>query len=263
MYCVFISLFSCSAHSSRNPPYRQVQGADRLRIIVHGTRRPIYQHNGTTYFEGKPQERYAIQIYNPNPTRTEAVVCVDGRDVINGKPCNLTNRGYVMEPWGSIEIEGFRISLDEVAAFRFSKVTDSYAYRMGNPFSIGNINVAFFSEKTYRVKPQPIPFKQKPHPPRRGHQPLEQLDGLHAADTGNLGTRFGERRLSRATETSFVRRHWSIPDQNLSYWYDDRTGLCNRGLVQFCNSIPLPPIQPSHREFAPPPPGWEHFYTTD
>ena len=38
----------------------------------------------------------------------EAVVSVDGRDVIDGKPADFRNkRGYLVPAWGSVDIDGF------------------------------------------------------------------------------------------------------------------------------------------------------------
>ena len=50
-------------------------------------------------------------------------------------------------PWASLEIDGFRKSEDEVAAFRFAKVRDSYAAQRGDARNVGVIGVAFFAER--------------------------------------------------------------------------------------------------------------------
>ena len=44
----------------------------------------------------------------------EAVATVDGLDVISGRTGSFENRGYVLLPWSSVEIDGFRQSRDEV-----------------------------------------------------------------------------------------------------------------------------------------------------
>lgn len=100
-----------------------------------------------TYVSGTEGERYAIVISNHTPRRFEAVATVDGLDVISGKVGSFGNRGYVLMPHASLEIDGFRQSEDAVAAFRFSKVRDSYAAQRGEARNVGVIGVAFFAER--------------------------------------------------------------------------------------------------------------------
>jgi hypothetical protein len=50
-------------------------------------------------------------------------------------------------PYGTLEIDGFRRSEASVAAFRFGRVKDSYAARMGASRNVGVIGVAFFGER--------------------------------------------------------------------------------------------------------------------
>jgi hypothetical protein len=100
-----------------------------------------------TYVVGTEGERYAIVISNHTPRRFEAVATVDGLDVMNGKPGTFDHRGYVLLPYASLEIDGFRQSEDAVAAFRFSKVRDSYAAQRGEARNVGVIGVAFFAER--------------------------------------------------------------------------------------------------------------------
>jgi hypothetical protein len=70
---------------------------------------------------------------NNSGERVEAVVTVDGRDVVSGELGNYkTQRGYVIEAYGSVVIEGFRQSLDQVAAFRFTDIGNSYSARRGS-----------------------------------------------------------------------------------------------------------------------------------
>jgi hypothetical protein len=100
-----------------------------------------------TYVIGQSGERYTIVLTNHTSHRFEAVATVDGLDVINGKPGTMQNRGYVLMPFATLTIDGFRQSQDSVAAFRFSKVSDSYAAQVGKARNVGVIGVAFFSEQ--------------------------------------------------------------------------------------------------------------------
>lgn len=100
-----------------------------------------------TFIIGEEGERYSIVLTNRTSARIEAVATVDGLDVINGSSGSLSNRGYVIMPFGSVEIDGFRRSERAVAAFRFAGVGESYAAQMGAPRNVGVIGVALFSER--------------------------------------------------------------------------------------------------------------------
>ncbi len=100
-----------------------------------------------TYVIGQEGERYAIVIENHSPRSFEAVATVDGLDVMNGEAGSYDNRGYVLGPYANLTIDGFRQSEDAVAAFRFSKVKDSYAAQRGAARDVGVIGVAFFAQR--------------------------------------------------------------------------------------------------------------------
>jgi hypothetical protein len=100
-----------------------------------------------TFVVGQAGERYTVVLTNHTGHRFEAVATVDGLDVINGKPGTFQNRGYVLMPFATLEIDGFRQSHDAVAAFRFASVGESYAAQMGSARNVGVIGVAFFTER--------------------------------------------------------------------------------------------------------------------
>jgi hypothetical protein len=103
---------------------------------------------GNNYITGIGGDRYTIFIRNHSPGRVEAVVSVDGLDVIDGKDASFTKRGYLLDPFGDLEIEGWRTSTTEVAAFRFGSVRDSYANRKnGDTRNVGVVGVALFHER--------------------------------------------------------------------------------------------------------------------
>jgi len=122
---------------------------------------PTYANGGRFYVMGEQGQRYLIRITNPTPRRVEAVVTVDGLDVIDGEPGDLRKRGYVVPAGGDLEIEGFRTSTADVATFRFSAVDASYAGRKGKARNVGVIAVALFDE----VAPQEIILEQRPADP--------------------------------------------------------------------------------------------------
>ena len=117
---------------------------------------PTYRHGGYTYVEGRRGLRYTIRVSNSTGERVEAVVTVDGRDVITGRQGNYRRqRGYVIEPYVSVNIDGCRTSWSGVAAFRFTDIDDSYATRMGDDSDGGVICGAIFRENDRDRQPLP------------------------------------------------------------------------------------------------------------
>lgn len=95
---------------------------------------------------GQPDARYSLAIANDTNSAFEVVTSVDGLDVIDGRPASFSKRGYIVDPFSSVVIDGWRTSEDSVAAFRFSSIEDSYAERMGDGRNVGVIGAAFFRE---------------------------------------------------------------------------------------------------------------------
>ncbi|XXX75326.1 hypothetical protein WMF30_47525 [Sorangium sp. So ce134] len=102
----------------------------------------------TSHVVGEAGQRYSIVLRNLTPNRVECVVSVDGLDVMDGQPAAFSKRGYLVDPHGELEIDGFRQSMDTVAAFRFGSVRGSYAnQKHGDTRNVGVIGVALFHER--------------------------------------------------------------------------------------------------------------------
>lgn len=147
---------------------------------------PTFWHAGSMYVAGDVGERYNLRVRNNSSRRVEVVVTVDGRDVITGKLGNFkSQRGYVIDPWGSVVIDGFRQSDTHVAAFRFSEKYEAYSSRMGTPQHTGVIGVAVFEEKP-RPRPKRRPYKKKrrtPPPPPRYYEPYYDPEPYPGGDS--------------------------------------------------------------------------------
>ncbi len=115
---------------------------------------------------GEAGQRYSIVLRNLTPNRLECVVSVDGLDVLDGQPASFAKRGYLVDGHGEVEIDGFRQSMDTVAAFRFGSVRGSYAnQKHGETRNVGIIGVALFHERgTTPWTPDQIQRRQDANP---------------------------------------------------------------------------------------------------
>lgn len=148
------------------PPYQvSIEALD-------GSELPTFRQAGLRYVLGEPGARYNVRVSNPTSERVEVVVTVDGRDAVSGQAGDyVSQRGYLLEPWGSLVVEGFRRSLDEVAAFRFTDRGRSYSARRGTPENVGVIGVAVFPEKARPRTPVWRPRRPYSHDERAFPEP--------------------------------------------------------------------------------------------
>ena len=217
-----------------------------------GQRMPTWTHQGRIYVAGTPGEKYSVLVTNKTGARVLTVVSVDGLNVITGETANPSQSGYVLDPWGGVDISGWRKSMSEVASFVFTALPDSYAARTDRPDNVGVIGVAVFRE--YRQpRPRP-PVLQQPAPfsglGSRAEEARESESGSARDAAGRaaapsaeasirpeskleekLGTGHGEREASEARWTRF-RRASESPNELLSVYYDSRTNLVARGIIR-------------------------------
>jgi len=128
----------------------------RLETLVvdeRGTPLPAMRSAGRTLVVGAPGQQYRLLVRNRTSQRVEVVASVDGLDVVDGRPASLSKRGYLVEPYSSVSIDGFRRDLRRVAAFHFGAVADSYAARTSGDENVGVIGFAFFAERGAHASP--------------------------------------------------------------------------------------------------------------
>jgi len=123
-------------------------GALGIALVDEAGRELPGVHAGDkTLVIGEDGERYKIVVRNGTDARFEIVASVDGLDVVDGKPADPNRRGYLVEAHGVLVIDGFRTSDAEVAAFRFGKVSDSYAAQTAGDRNVGVVGLAIFAER--------------------------------------------------------------------------------------------------------------------
>jgi hypothetical protein len=231
---------------------------------------PTFAHRGRTYVLGALGRRYFIRVRNDSGRRVEVVASVDGRDVVDGRPAEWGKRGYLVEAYGTITIDGYRLNEDEVAAFRFSSVPRSYAALEGDARDVGVIGVAVFREREVVRAPRPMEPQPRseaaPSPSGKAGGDAAppgapSMRGAEAKKRPGLGTEFGEEHASPVRLVSF-QRATARPDVVLTVRYDDRAGLVAAGVDvdgRGTDDVELRRIADPFRRnvgYARPPPGW-------
>lgn len=237
---------------------------------------PTFFHRGRTFVLGTAGMRYRVRVRNQSGRRAEVVVSVDGRDVIDGGPSSLEKHGYIVNAHGEATIDGYRLSENAVAAFRFGTVSRSYAALEGDARDVGVIGVAVFPER----RPRPVPLRESvpreksassgsvqdaPAPASADSRPRseEALGVARPERRLGLGTTFGEERDSHVQRVAFERES-ARPEVVLSLRYDDRPGLLAAGVDLDAGRRGAEDERlrrdaaPFRRDagFAPPPRGW-------
>ncbi len=136
--------------------------------IVDATGTPLRaaRFDGRTIAVGSDGDRYIVRVDNRSPVRVEAVATVDSLDVIDGQDGSIEKRGYIIAPYDTLSIEGFRESEGSVRAFRFGSVSDSYAARRGKDRNVGVVGVAVFREQgsDFRWSPEELHRRETADP---------------------------------------------------------------------------------------------------
>jgi len=200
-----------------------------------GRELPVYWHGGERYVAGEPGHEYEVRIRNRGSGRVLAVTSVDGVNVITGRTAAPSQSGYVIDPYGSVDIDGWRKSLDQVAAFYFTSLPDSYAARTGRPDNVGVIGVAVFRERQH--DPEPLLSE---HSGASADAAAPATASERAL--GKLGTGHGQRRESGASYTTFERAS-AEPESVIRIFYDSRRNLVAQGVIprrHYARNVPDP-----------------------
>jgi hypothetical protein len=204
---------------------------------------PAYAARGDHWIAGVPGHRYSVRLTNTTGERILVVLSIDGVNAVSGQTASAEQTGYVLAPWQSTEINGWRKSLDDVAQFVFTDLPDSYAARTGRPDNVGVIGVAAFRERR-RYLPMPMPAppvadamreqgaskaRDAAAPPSAAaaESSAPQYDGIARQ---SIGTGHGEREWAPVGRTDFERAT-RTPAQVTQLRYDDVETLAAMGIV--------------------------------
>ncbi len=206
--------------------------------VASGRTLPVYHSGGRYYVAGTPGREYSIRLRNRAYEELLAVVSVDGVNVVTGETAAVDQGGYVLQRRQRFDIKGWRKSLDQVAAFYFSRVDESYAAQTGRPHDVGVIGVALFKRKPY---PAELELRSDAHKSGRARapsgaspDPRSSADARESTagepDDSALGTGHGRRQTSVVRYAQFERAS-ETPNETIAIYYDSRANLIARGVI--------------------------------
>jgi hypothetical protein len=137
--------------------------------------------SGRYYLEAHAGSRYSVSLANRSGERLGVVLTVDGLNAISGSHDTGPGRMYVLDPWQSTSVQGWRSSLQDVRQFTFVDERRSYAARTGQANEkMGWIEVAVYRERRpyVRMAPTPVPYAE----PRREAPADEQAANRDRGD---------------------------------------------------------------------------------
>jgi hypothetical protein len=230
-----------------------------LRVVDRDTGRvlPVWRHDGRLYVAGEPGARYGLRVTNHSEGRVLVVMSVDGVNILTGETASWDERGYVLGPHQTYDVNGWRKSLSEVADFTFAPLPQSYAARTGRPDDVGVIGLAVFAEREY-APPPPVapaapprlffnPATRSPAAPPPPPAPVaaqaraapaptlaagaeRRMEGEASLPEEKLGTAHGAREWS-ATNVVAFERATPYPQCVLKIDYDSYDNLVASGVI--------------------------------
>jgi hypothetical protein len=203
---------------------------------------PVYYHEGRHYIVGRPGNEYQVNVRNNHGNDVLAIVSVDGVNAVSGETANWNQSGYVLNPYASFGIKGWRKSLQRTAAFFFTQHDNSYAARTGQPDNVGVIGVAIFRKKAeppvtiYRDQR----WRNEAAPSAKAAQGSVDDSGAREAESAASRAPMQDRALGTGhgrSETSIVRytdfeRAGSAPDEVIAIYYDTYRNLVAQGVLR-------------------------------
>lgn len=227
-------------------------------ISIHdratGRELPVHWHGGRAYVVGRPGNEYQLNVKSRSGEDLLAIMSVDGVNVLSGQTASATHGGgYVLAPWENASIRGWRKSMEEIAAFYFTALGDSYAARTGRPDNVGVIGVALYQRRREEPRaqadaaPQSAPYRSK----REGaaEKSLGAAQSPPSVQSAPLGTGHGRREHSPTRFVSFE-RSTEQPVETIAIYYDSHRNLVAQGVL------------PSHRGPRDPNP-WPTSFVPD
>jgi hypothetical protein len=196
-------------------------------ITVNGKPLREYCKNNKYYVEAREGSEFQIKIKNNSFQRIVAVPSVDGLSVIDGKEASYESRGYIVDAYDTVVIDGWRESDEAVAKFVFTDKKESYSVKKGKgEENVGVIGVAIFPEKCQpdynitfyegEIKPQPVWYNTWGGGSTCGtfssfsYTASTSLQGEQTRSAKQLGTGWGGAKKSEVKSVAFERADYVV-----------------------------------------------------
>jgi hypothetical protein len=224
------------------PAVAQTNSLVDIRVVNRDTGETLrtWVHDGRLYVAGDPGTRYGLRFTNHTGRRVLAVVSVDGVNILTGETANYNERGYVLAPWETADVNGWRKSETTIADFQFAPLSASYAARTGRPGDVGVIGMAVFEERKAPLASDMIerapnvaraaPAPAAVPPAARGNETVTVTGtSIRGADE-KLGTGHGASEWSVIQTVNFVRAT-NAPQAITAIEYDTWDHLVAKGVI--------------------------------
>lgn len=220
-----------------------------VQVLVDGSAAPLYVRPGAwdrSYFQAFKGRNYSLVLTNQTNQRVGVVMAVDGLNVVNGQRSSLSNREamYVLDPYESTTIRGWRTSLKDVRRFVFVDEERSYASRTNQANGdMGWIRVLSFREQTHRTwrngpkvrtdedwlgeRRREGDAKSMPAP-SMGNDMRSQAGESFRGESEAPGTGWGERKWDPVRQTQFLAV--ANPSDHIVLRYEYASGLRALGI---------------------------------
>lgn len=246
-----------------------------VQLIERPSNRPLtsYWYEGDAWVAGRAGREFRVRMRNHSGARVLAVLSVDGVNAVNGRTAGFNQPGYVLEPYQTLDVDGWRKASDRTAAFYFTSIPDSYAARTDRPENVGVVGVAVFQEaRAYPQWSESRRYEQEtqrsggaydkrsdaPAPAAEAGQASRAQAKSHdqAGAAPSLGTGHGRQEYAPSVQVRFDRE--GGPAEVVSVRYDSRNNLLAMGIIP--NGYPRyqqPDAFPRESGFVPDPaPAW-------
>jgi hypothetical protein len=127
-----------------------------MEILIDGRPLQEYAARGTSYVEALKGRDYSVRLCNHTGERVAIALSVDGLNSIDARTTSASEaRKWILEPYGSITLDGWQTSSNTARRFVFTTEDQSYGAWLGRTKNLGLVAAAVFREK----REQPIPIQ--------------------------------------------------------------------------------------------------------
>jgi len=215
-----------------------------VQITVNGKPLREYFHEGKYYVEAREGSEFQIKVKNNSFQRIVAIPSVDGLSVLDGEEASYNSRGYIVDAYDSVIIDGWRTSDNDVAKFYFTKDGDAYSVKSGKgKGNLGIIGVVIFPEKAnYQFVDVWSTTKEYTSPKINPWWPWDSgsicgsmsyscstvTRSSSANNEEKIGTGWGETKKSEVQSVAFEKDNYSV---EFNIFYASGKGLKSMGIT--------------------------------